>query len=222
VKLDRNKTDDPRAWPLQAGTAEALRVYKASLGLPAPEPTALVFTDEEGRPLSQFGMVEILHGHLRTIGLEATRPELFKTTANRLRIRVHDLRGTFVTISLANGRSESWISDRTGHRSSAMINKDKRTARSFGELELGDLMPLNLAIPELRAGFTQLGARDSTRDRINDSARKQGVPKGIRRLILASASISTIEFPGISTHHAARWCTTRASGAHCWAHLDTA
>ena len=28
----------------------------------------------------------------------------------------------FVTISLANGRTEAWIADRTGHRSSQMIN----------------------------------------------------------------------------------------------------
>ena len=64
------------------------------------------------------GMVELLHGHLRAIGLEAVRPQLFKTTPNRLRIRVHDLRGPCVTVSLANGKSEAWVSDRTGHRSS--------------------------------------------------------------------------------------------------------
>jgi len=185
VKLDKNKTDDPRAWPLQAGTAEALRTYKASFGKPAPEPNSLVFTDDDGRALSQFGMVEILHGHLRAIGLEATRPELFKTTGNRLRIRVHDLRGTFVTISLANGKSESWISDRTGHRSSAMINKYKRTARSFGELELGDLAPLNLAIPELRAGSLNSGPGTAPGTDLTIQLENPGVPKGIRTPVTA-------------------------------------
>ncbi len=60
-------------------------------------------------------------------------------------MRVHDLRGTFVTTALANGKSESWISDRTGHRSSAMINNHKRVARSFEELELGAPLPLDQA-----------------------------------------------------------------------------
>jgi hypothetical protein len=37
---------------------------------------------------------------LRTAGV--TRPELFERTAARQPIRVHDLRATFVTVSLAN------------------------------------------------------------------------------------------------------------------------
>jgi integrase len=53
-------------------------------------------------------------------------------------IRVHDLRGTFVTVSLANGKSESWISDRTGHRSSLMIARYKRMARTLDELHAGE------------------------------------------------------------------------------------
>jgi hypothetical protein len=31
-------------------------------------------------------------------------------------VRLHDLRATFITIKLANGRTETWIADRTGHR----------------------------------------------------------------------------------------------------------
>ena len=61
---------------------------------------------------------------------------------------------TFVTVALANNRTESWISDRTGHRSSQMINKYKRTARSFQELEIGDLMPFDRALPELAGSAT--------------------------------------------------------------------
>ena len=86
------------------------------------------------------------------IGLVRERPELFTTTQERRRIRVHDLRGTFVTLSLASGRSKSWISDRTGHRSSQMIARYKRNARTFTELELGELAPLSEALPELSIG----------------------------------------------------------------------
>ena len=59
---------------------------------------------------------------------------------------MYDLRGTFVTLSLANGKSECWISDRTSHRSSQMIARYKRTDRTFGELDLGQLDPLSDAL----------------------------------------------------------------------------
>jgi integrase len=65
-------------------------------------------------------------------------------------VRAYDLRATFVTLSLANGRSEAWVSARTGHRSSQMIHRYRRTALSVAELNLGELLPLNEAIPELR------------------------------------------------------------------------
>jgi integrase len=65
-------------------------------------------------------------------------------------MRVHDLRGTFVTLSLANGRTETWVQDRTGHTPSAMLNRYRRAARSATELGLGPLRPLQLALPELR------------------------------------------------------------------------
>ena len=63
---------------------------------------------------------------------------------------VHDLRGVFCTVSLADGKTESWITDRTGWQSSAMVGTYKRMARTFGELDLGPLTPLDEAIPELR------------------------------------------------------------------------
>jgi hypothetical protein len=110
-----------------------------------------VFQDPQGRPHTNFGAAELLRGHLRAIGLADGRPELFASTAQRKQIRVHDLRGRFVTISLANDKTESWISDRTGHRSSAMINNYKRIVRGFQELDVGTLSPLDSARPELRA-----------------------------------------------------------------------
>ena len=94
---------------------------------------------------------------------ETKRPELFKRTETRLPIRVHDLRATFVTISLANGKSEAWIADRTGHKSSSMINKYRRKARQAKELGLGELTPLDQAIPELRRkGGPQRSGRDTS------------------------------------------------------------
>jgi len=65
--------------------------------------------DPQGRAHSQFGMAELLRSHLGTIGLREERPELFDDTPQRKRMRVHDLRGTFVIVALANNRTESWI-----------------------------------------------------------------------------------------------------------------
>jgi integrase len=148
IRLDKNKTDDPRSWALDPGAAKALRVYREHFR-PEAAPTALVFVSPAGEAISKYGLAELLRTHLEAIGLKQERPELFVTTEQRHRIRVHDLRGSMVTISLANGWSESRIADRTGHRSSAMINRYKRTARSFAELDLGTPAPLSEAIPEL-------------------------------------------------------------------------
>src|SRR5688572_11508983 len=78
------------------------------------------------------------------------RPELAEHSEARLAFRVHDLRGTFVTLSLANGKTETWVADRTGHKSSVMINRYRRTARLASELGVGVLKPLDGAIPEFR------------------------------------------------------------------------
>ena len=140
VRLDENKSDDPRAWSLSPDVARALKRWKEI----AP-PRALVFAvPEEGKHLA-----DALRTHLRAAGVD--RAELFERTKTRMRVRVHDLRATFVTVNLANGKSETWIADRTGHRSSEMINRYRRASRTFAELRLGQLAPLDVAIPELRS-----------------------------------------------------------------------
>jgi integrase len=153
IKLDENKTDDPRAWPLSPDVARALRLYRQ---MPeSGEAKGRVFIQR-----SKFGLAETFRTHLERAGIKAERPELFATTATRQQIRVHDLRGTFVTLALANGRPESWVMARTGHTTSAMLNRYRRIAMGFAELNLGELDPLDQAIPELVpdiANSTNLG-----------------------------------------------------------------
>jgi integrase len=75
----------------------------------------------------------------RVVYLQAAkidRAELFETNKSRQRIRMHDLRATFITVSLANGKSETWVADSTGHKSSIMINRYRRAARTFAETGL--------------------------------------------------------------------------------------
>lgn len=147
VRLDQNKTDDPRAWALDPAVARALRIYRDGWRADACGKD-LVFLDEHGRPIDTNNLARLLRRHLAAIGLDVERPELFERSKVRIPMRVHDLRGTFVTLSLANGATESWIADRTGHRSSQMINRYKRVARTAAELDQGYVLPLDQAIPE--------------------------------------------------------------------------
>jgi integrase len=59
VRLDRNKTDDPRAWALAPGVAAALTHFKG-------EPSALVF-DPPADPLS---LAEVLRARLVEAGVK--------------------------------------------------------------------------------------------------------------------------------------------------------
>ena|GEM_PF-726191 len=140
LTLDKNKTDDPRAWALDSSVTRALAAYK---GLRKPKPDDIVFQSIETPKLAKA-----LRADLKAAGVN--RAELSKKSESRLALRVHDLRGTFVTLALASGRTETWVADRTGHKSSIMINTYRRAARSAAELGVGTLVPLDQAIPEFR------------------------------------------------------------------------
>jgi integrase len=154
VVLDTNKTDDPRTWALDRSVAAALRIWKERFH-PSPSPSARVFvfppgSRRAGQPLSrEVVRASVLREHLELAG--CTRPQLFERTPERRPMCIHDLRATFVTLALAAGKSETWVSDRTGHRSSEMIRRYHRPARSHAELELGTMKPLAEVIPELAA-----------------------------------------------------------------------
>jgi integrase len=150
VTLDVNKTDDPRAWALGPDVVRALRAWvawrEAAAGAPLPR-SAPMFCDEAGERIGEGSLAAQFREHLEAAGVD--RAALFEHNAKRQRIRAHDLRATFVTLALANGRTETWVADRTGHKSSDMINRYRRAARTAGELALGWLAPLDASIPEL-------------------------------------------------------------------------
>lgn len=141
LSLDENKTDDPRMWALGEGVVRGLtRWCERWRG------TRLF---DVGGELADDHLANKLRDYLRVAGV--TRDALFERSKARRPLRVHDLRATFVTLSLAHGRSEMWVSDRTGHRSSDQLRGYARAARTAAELNLPPLTPLDEAIPELRA-----------------------------------------------------------------------
>src|SRR6185503_11180018 len=129
LTLDENKTDDPRAWALSPGVVRALGAWREHLrGTVGVEDGDAVFVDELGRPIGGDHLADQFREHLRAAGV--SRAVLFENSAARMRIRLHDTRATFVTLALANGRTETWVADRTGHKSSLMINRYRRAART--------------------------------------------------------------------------------------------
>jgi integrase len=142
VNLEKDKTSDPRDWDLRPDTVEALRRWKAAYH-PDSELADHVFA-ENGAALNIEHLADQVRNDLRRVGV--TRPQLFESSETRQRFRAHDLRATFVTIALATGKTETWVSDRTGHDGHTMIDKYRRKARTWNLGELGRLYEL---IPEL-------------------------------------------------------------------------
>ena len=152
INLDVNKTDDARSWVLDAGTAEAFRRWR-KIAPPSryvfPPPALPQARREAETPFAVGQLPRQLRELLTKAGV--VRTDLFTQNDKRQRIRAHDLRASFITISLALGRSETWVADRTGHTSSVMINRYRRKARQVAQLNLGPFLPLHAIIPELAA-----------------------------------------------------------------------
>lgn len=146
INLDENKTDDPRDWDLDPTVALALVAWKERYCSSA-QAADRVFA-EAGVPLNIEHLAETFRADLKRAGV--TRSQLFERSASRQPIRVHDLRATFVTVSLANGKTETWVADRTGHRSSQQISAYRRKARTWSGMALGTLTPLYYALPDFQ------------------------------------------------------------------------
>ena len=175
VRLDTNKTDDPRAWALGSDVAAALSAWRESRQTDSESSRVFPLAG-----LHKTQLAETLRSDLHTAGI--SRTELFEASSTRLALRVHDLRATFVTLALASDRTEAWVTDRTGHRSSDMVHRYKRAARTARELGLGWLTPLGPAVPELAAAViaaAEAAAKDEESDEV--PARNPSTHHGFRR-----------------------------------------
>ena len=90
-----------------------------------------------------------LRADLRAVGV--TRALLFEEDAPNVEaLRFHDLRSTFCTWARRAGKSDAWISERTGHEPTGdMINRYDRGAQTLADLEYAPFPDISHAIPEL-------------------------------------------------------------------------
>lgn len=140
--LDENKTDDPRMWALLPDVVRAVKFWKHR------GPTGRSSGPFAG--LKEHHLARLLRAGLKAAGVK--REELFMTTEARHQLRAHDLRATFITLALAANRSEQWVADRTGHKSSSMIQRYRRPARTAAELGLGEMGDLAVELGWDHAG----------------------------------------------------------------------
>lgn len=155
----KNKQRDPRFWALKPDVVEAMQVWKTRCPPPWRPFTHVHALGDRTK------LAERLRFALKAAGVE--RKELFESTAHTGALRAHDLRATFVTISIAEGRPDTWIRDRTGHRSTAMIDRYRRQARQYSELRLGSLPHLRQALGWRKPGGKELesgGASEGVTD----------------------------------------------------------
>ncbi len=188
VTLAENKTDDPRAWVLGVDVVRALRLWREHQAWEGRQ-IALVFS-HASQALDGSHLAAALRVHLARAG--GARPELFESTDRRTPMRAHDLRATFVTLALASEKTETWVCDRTGHRSSQMLNRYRRSARQATELGLGWLAPLDTAIPDLTprgegASTSGVAVSSSGADAGDATLRPSELPKGGYPLEVACA-----------------------------------
>lgn len=110
----RRRASPSRRSTSSVGSSCSTRTRPTALGLP---PTGRTSAAASGIAERWQSMLE---ASTKKKGIY--RPDLFKKSAKRMKTRAHDLRGMFTTYALANGMTETWVMDRTGHRSSTMVN----------------------------------------------------------------------------------------------------
>ena len=156
--LSRTKTTAAVEVPLDEPTIAALRAWKTLS--PRTEPEDNVFVTTDGIPLEYNHAPDAFRSHLQLAGFSReTDPDLFPEgdeLKHRLPLRCHDLRGLFVTASLAQGRSDTWVKERTLHKTTAMLEHYRAKVAHFKKL--GPIVPAMVAIPEIATAVAAFAA----------------------------------------------------------------
>ena len=136
IKTD-SKSGEFLQWSLRPGTLAALAAVRERY--PDLRGPFTWMTDADVQLAAKR-----LRRHLTLAGRHD--PRLHESKGRRRKIRAHDTRATFVVFSKLEGRSESWIMDRTGHTSSEMIQRYDRLSRAAQGAEWAPLGRLDVAL----------------------------------------------------------------------------
>ena len=127
---------------MDPAVAEALRAYVKFSGAQGSGDLLWAMT---GAGFADERLAEQLRADLKAAAV--TRAELHEDGENTRKMRVHDLRGNLRhPLSLANGKTETWVESVPATHSSIMINRYRRAARTAAELALAPA--LSAAVPE--------------------------------------------------------------------------
>jgi plasmid stabilization system protein ParE len=98
-------------------TTRALAAWKEyrlrTAGEAAVAADAPVFVNKHGNPISESHLARQYREHLQAAGVD--RADLFEQSERRRHVWLHSARAAFVTVALANDKSETWVADRTCH-----------------------------------------------------------------------------------------------------------
>jgi integrase len=139
-----SKTGLPQLFEIPADLLDLLRLWHAYQGRPAKGARVVGGLDIDVRREHE---ATVLRADLEAAKM--TRHTVDAPTANVQPLRFHDLRATFVTWSMRQGRGDGWISDRTGHLTPEMRGRYARAARVLADLRYEPFPSLEKAIPEL-------------------------------------------------------------------------
>jgi integrase len=143
----KTKTGAAQYFVADRGLMQLLEAWHEHLGKPGDD-EPLVRESDIGCEPKRLATV------LRDEDLKAakvTRAILFEADASNVEaLRFHDLRSTFCTWARRLGKSNAWISERTGHEPTGdMINRYDRGAQTLVDLEYAPFPDVSRAIPEL-------------------------------------------------------------------------
>lgn len=145
LEAEWTKTGNARFWDLSTDVRSALSTWLEIDDVKSSR----VFHGERSPTLNRNTVLRRFQQDLEWAGIE--RPELRVSTPGSRRLRLHDLRASFVTLALRQGRPLPWIMDRSGHENIQTIEKYRRLVRHADEAGLPQWFSgLDQAIPELR------------------------------------------------------------------------
>lgn len=159
LRLGQHKTAEytgARVVPVDEATLRALTWWRQTSG---NEGRVIGATTSSGEDVRQ----DLLRAGV-------TRRELHETSRTSGGFSFHGLRRTFVTLSLGAERTEDWVMRRTGHTSSAMLNRYRIAASNAAELGLGWMLPFDEVLPEIadRAGGETVRAEQKLSEKSED------------------------------------------------------